>query len=97
MAIFPQLPVRPLEPSEQPRGVRVVCITDEYFDGADDWPTRFQALPRVGDWVRSKTGRHLCIHQVTHAVDMEGAPIIEVSLGIERTAVTPTEGGDASL
>lgn len=96
---LPHMPgASPTPPSqENKQGIRAVCITDDYFDGADDWPASFQAVPRVGDWVRSQSGRHLRVNQVTHAIDPNGEPIIEVELGSDRTEVTPMEGGNASL
>jgi hypothetical protein len=46
--------------------IRGYCKTnlDEYKH--EDWPTAFVSLPRKGDWVQAKSGKVLCVCQVTH-------------------------------
>lgn len=45
----------------------------------EDWPTKFVAVPRVGDWVESKGGKILAVVKVTHRM-VAGEPSIAVEL-----------------
>jgi hypothetical protein len=41
----------------------------------DDWPAAFVAVPRVGEWVRSRNGKVVGrVVGVQHTVDAIGAP-----------------------
>lgn len=66
------------------RGIKCFANTGKYEDNTEIWPTKFVALPRVGDYVRSKSGRRLVIISITH-----GFGAVEVELG-SRDTVNPT-------
>jgi len=66
------------------KGVRCIPNTGKYEDNTEMWPTKFVVLPRVGDYVRSRSGRRLVIISITH-----GFGTVEVELGT-RDTVNPT-------
>ena len=73
--------------------IRGYCVVEgDFGNDGDVWPSRFIAVPRQGEFVRSSTGRTLKIQQVTYVLSKSPphAPIIEVQLGNDNTSVTPT-------
>jgi len=83
--------------SQQPSGIKAKVVVKEMFDQGDDvWPDNFASAPQRGDTVQSDKGRRLSVLDVVHLVQ-NGAPIIQVEIGVDRTTSTPIEGGGGNL
>jgi hypothetical protein len=48
--------------------IKATCFTN--IDGYkhDEWPDRFVAVPREGEWVQSKSGKTLTVVKVAHGM-----------------------------
>lgn len=56
--------------------IKVTCHTNLDGYAHSEWPRQTVALPRVGDFIQSSSGKKLQIVQVTHCYDpSEGAYI----------------------
>lgn len=86
-------PFRPPEPKKYIRA-RVV-VKDMYDQGDSRWPGRFVVAPKLGDTLQSDDGRRLQILEVVHSI-IDDEPAVTLEIGVDKNAVTPTEGGGSS-
>jgi len=59
--------------------IPAICVVPEEYK-KDKWPRSFAAIPNLGDLVKSRTGKVLQVHSVTHVEDNTNSPNISVEL-----------------
>jgi hypothetical protein len=65
--------------------VEALCISNhDWFESAE-WPDKFSAIPRVGEFVQGKMGSPSNIYtlrvcSITHGQDANGKPYIRIAL-----------------
>ena len=75
-------PAGPVEyqPKSNDEYVYAICeVPGDYFN-EESWPTRFQGMPREGDFVESENGSILKIIRVIHTRLESGQPVIRLEL-----------------
>jgi len=56
--------------------VNIVCRTSLDGYGCEDWPTKLQVRPVIGDRIAAKSGRSLAVVSVRH--DYDGTLAVEL-------------------